>query len=73
MTKEFKFENVPVDKITTGFFQVAIKSATLTSKYWFYVQLFVECWCEGDWPRLLSLWSFPKICFLAKCGWGACN
>ena len=25
MTKEFKFENVPVDKITTGFFQVAIK------------------------------------------------
>ena len=27
MTKEFKFENVPVDKITTGFFQVAIKNA----------------------------------------------
>ena len=27
MAKQFEFQNVPVDKITTGFFQVAIKNA----------------------------------------------
>ena len=26
MTKEFKFENVPVDKITTGFFKLQLKT-----------------------------------------------
>ena len=27
MENKFKFQNVPVDKITTGYFQVAIKNA----------------------------------------------